>query len=148
MKKYVFSILLLAYSALLVKIIVFKDVPAIRVGRLIFNFGGTETGRSPNFIPFKTIFPYLLGDKGWLIAGINLFGNIGLLVPVGLLIPFVFHKISLKKSLVLAVAAGLILEGMQAILSIGVFDIDDMILNALGVIVGYLIVTRIVRHKA
>jgi glycopeptide antibiotics resistance protein len=115
---------------------VFKDLPTIRVGHLMFNFGGIETGEA-NLIPFKTILPYVLGYKGLLIAGINIVGNIALLVPVGFLVPFVYRSITWRTSLALAVAAGLAIEGMQVLLSVGIFDIDDVILNGLGVLVGY-----------
>ena len=37
----------------------------------------------------------------------------------------------------LAAAAGLAIEGMQVVLRVGIFDIDDVILNALGVMIGY-----------
>ena len=82
-------VFLIAYSALLIKVMVLKEVPLVRVGMLRLNFGGTLEG-SPNFIPFTTIVTYLLGDKGWIIAGINLVGNIIFLVPLGFLLPFVF----------------------------------------------------------
>jgi hypothetical protein len=54
--------------------------PTDQVGSLILNFAGTNAGHGPNFVPFRTILPYLLGFKGWIIAGINLVGNIALLV--------------------------------------------------------------------
>lgn len=144
-KRLVPALLLAAYSALLVKVMVFKDIPTIRLGHLMLNFGGTESGYPPNFVPFKTIYPYLLGDKGWIIAGINLAGNVGLLVPVGFLLPFVFQNLTWKGSLAAAVASGLLIEIAQAILRIGIFDIDDVILNALGVMVGYGIVCVLAR---
>ncbi|MFM7839826.1 MAG: VanZ family protein [Chitinophagaceae bacterium] len=128
--------ILIAYSALLIKIMVLKDVPLIRVGMLRLNFGGTLEG-TPNFIPFKTIGPYLLGDKGWIIAGINLVGNIILLVPVGFLLPFVYRKFNWKIILPLAAATGLIIEGAQVLLHVGIFDIDDVLLNGVGVLVGF-----------
>ena len=43
----------------------------------------------------------------------------------------------MEKTLVLAIAAGLIIEVMQVVLDVGIFDIDDIILNALGVMIGY-----------
>ena len=128
--------ILIAYSTLLIKVMVLKEVPLVRVGMLRLNFGGSLEG-SPNFIPFTTIVPYLLGDKGWIIAGINLVGNIIFLVPVGFLFPFVFSKINWKIILPLAAAAGLIIEGLQVILHVGIFDIDDVLLNGFGVWVGY-----------
>lgn len=129
--------ILIAYSALLIKVMVFKDMPTIRIGQLRFNFGGADGDHPANFIPFNTIVPYLFGDQGLVIAGVNLLGNIALLVPIGLLAPLIFRKMTWKKSLTLSVAAGLIIEIMQAVLRLGIFDIDDIILNALGVMTGY-----------
>lgn len=137
MKKRLFwTVVLIAYCAILVKVMVFKDIPLIRVGSLMLNFSGTHAG-NPNFLPFKTILPYLLGEKGLIIAGINLIGNIILLVPIGFIIPFVYKNITWKKTLALAVASGLAIEGLQVLLHVGIFDIDDVILNGIGVVAGY-----------
>ena len=138
MKKRLISIILfIAYNALLIVVMVFKDIPTIRIGHLMLNFGGTDGDHPANFIPFSTIVPYLLGFKGWIIAGVNLVGNIVLLVPLGLLFPFVYPRITWKKSLFFAIATGLAIETMQAVFQVGVFDIDDVILNALGVMLGF-----------
>ena len=107
----------------------------IRLGVLMLNFGGTHEG-PPNFIPFKTILPYLAGEKGLLIGAINIVGNIILLVPLGLMMPFVVGAVNLKKSLVFAVFSGLFIECMQTLLHVGIFDIDDVILNGLGYLMG------------
>lgn len=131
------TFILIAYCAILIKVMVFKDIPTIRVGSLMLNFAGTNAGHGPNFVPFKTILPYLLGDKGWIIAGINLVGNIALLVPLGVLAPLVYRNLTWKASLALGAAAGLCIEVMQTVLRVGIFDIDDVILNALGVMIGY-----------
>lgn len=131
------TFILIAYSAILIKVMVFKDVPTIKIGQLMLNFGGTQADRPANFLPFKTILPYLLGENGLMIAGINLIGNIALLVPIGFLVPFVSRSITWKKSLALAVAVGLAIEVMQVVLHVGIFDIDDVILNGLGVMIGY-----------
>jgi len=135
-KRITLTIILIAYSAILIRVLVFKDLPLIRIGSLRFKFGGTHTGAA-NLLPFSTILPYLLGKKGWMIAVINLAGNIVLLAPIGFLVPFIYRKMTWKKSLALAVAAGFALEGMQAVFRVGIFDIDDVILNGLGVMIGY-----------
>lgn len=135
-KKILAATLLIVYGIFLVKLLVFKDMPLIRVGVLRLNFGGTHEGPA-NLIPFRTIFPYLLGEKGWIIAGINLVGNIVLLVPIGLLVGFVFRNMTWKKAIWLAIAAGMVIEGMQTLLHVGIFDIDDVILNGLGVLIGF-----------
>jgi glycopeptide antibiotics resistance protein len=129
--------LFIVYTAVLVKVMVLKDIPTIRIGQLMLNFGGTNGGHPPNFIPFKTIVPYLLGYKGWLIAGINLIGNIVLLIPVGLLLPLLFRNIKGKTAFTAGFVFSLLIESLQALLNIGVFDIDDVLLNALGVLMGY-----------
>jgi len=129
------SILLVAYSTILIKIVVFKDLPVIKIGHMMFKMGGTTEGQA-NVVPFKTILLYL-NHGGLIIGGINIFGNIILLVPFGFLLPFVFRKINWKKSLAIAVAVPLVIEIMQTILHVGIFDIDDVILNGVGVMIGY-----------
>jgi glycopeptide antibiotics resistance protein len=135
-KRVLYTTILIAYSALLVKIMVFKDLPLISIGPRRFRFGGAQDGAA-NFLPFKTILFYLLGAKGSVIGFINLVGNIALLVPVGFLFSFVYQNVTWKKSLIVAVTAGFAIEGMQAVLRVGIFDIDDVLLNALGVMLGY-----------
>ena len=144
-KRLLSTLMLILYSAFLIKVMVFKDLPTIKVGHLMFTFGGTQTGEA-NFVPFRTICPYLRGDKGWLIAGLNLVGNIALLVPIGFFFAFVFRNMTWKKSLVLAVAAGLAIEGMQVLFRVGIFDVDDVILNGLGVILGYWAFTMLAKR--
>src|SRR2546423_15287045 len=104
MKKPVIStLILIAYCAILIKVMVFKHITRIRVGSLILNLAGTNAGHGPNYVPFKTIVPYLLGFKAWIIAGVNLGGNIALLIPIGFLVPFVFRNMTWKKSFALGV---------------------------------------------
>lgn len=144
-KRRVFLVLFLIYWAILIKVMVFKDVPTLQLGSLQLNFAGTDGGHPANFIPLKTILPYLLGDKGWIIAGINLAGNIVFLIPLGLLAPFIFSKFSWKKCLALALSSGLAIETVQVLLQVGIFDIDDVILNVLGVMIGYWAI-RVIGH--
>ena len=145
-KRLLSAVILIVYCAILIKVLVFKSVPVIRTGSLMLNFGGTQEGPA-NLLPFKTILPYLLGEKGFIIAGLNIGGNIVLLVPIGFLVPFVYRSMTWKKTLTLALAAGLAIEGTQAVLHVGIFDIDDVILNGLGVIVGYWVFTLLAKME-
>ena len=111
-------------------------MPLIHIGDLMLNFGGTQGGES-NLIPFTTIAAYFDGHKGFLIASINLLGNVILLVPPGFLIPFAFPSLNRTKIIVVAIFSGFAIELLQLILEVGIFDIDDVILNALGVIAGF-----------
>ena len=147
-KRLIPTFFLIAYSAILIRIVVFK-IGVIKIGHLRFKFTDRVIGK-PNFLPFRTILPYLRGEHGWFIAVINLVGNIALFVPIGFLTPFVYLKMTWQKSLMLAVAAGLAIEGIEAVFHIGIFDIDDVILNALGVMIGYWVfamLTKRMRHR-
>lgn len=137
MKKRLLPLLLLiVYSALLVNVMVFKYIPMIRIGPVMLQFGGTHEGAA-NLVPFKTILPYLSGESGFLIAFINIAGNILLLVPFGFIVPFVDTGANWKKVLLIAAGTGLVIESIQALLRVGIFDIDDVILNGLGVMIGW-----------
>jgi glycopeptide antibiotics resistance protein len=130
------AILLIAYSVVLIQCIVFKAIPTIHIGHRIFRFAGTHAGPS-NLIPFKTIGPELSGRGNRLIAMVNLFGNILPFMPVGLLAPLVFPSIRWRKALALGVLTGLTCEGMELVFKVGIFDVDDILLNTLGVVLGY-----------
>ena len=92
-RRLILTFILIIYSAILIKVMVFKEIPLIRIGSLMLNFGGTEVGQA-NFLPFKTILPYLFGEKGLIIAGINLVGNIILLVPIGFLVSLIYRDMT------------------------------------------------------
>jgi glycopeptide antibiotics resistance protein len=139
------TFVLLAYSAALVRLLVFKNV-LIQLGTLRFRFDQEAAGQA-NFLPLKTISSYLLGEHGRLIAIINLIGNIALFVPIGFLVPFVYQKMTWQWSVALGVAASLAIEGMEMVFHTGVFDIDDVMLNAIGVTLGYLAFSISVKRK-
>lgn len=125
-----------AYGLLLLDWMVFRNIPVIHLGHLTFRFGGADSGPA-NFVPFKTILLYLIGRRGFVASFFNLAGNIGLLVPWGFLANFAFGKMAWRSSLALSVATGLAIETLQALLHTGIFDVDDVILNGLGVMIGY-----------
>jgi glycopeptide antibiotics resistance protein len=127
---------LIAYSAILIKFVVFKAIPTIRMGHLRLKFAGPHTGPA-NLVPFKTIVPELLGQGNHLIDMVNLIGNIIPFMPIGLLAPLVFRSISWQKALVLGVVTGLTFEVLEVVFRVGIFDVDDVILNAFGVVGGY-----------
>jgi glycopeptide antibiotics resistance protein len=121
---------------MLVKILVLKDLAMVRVGHMRLNFGGTQEGAA-NLIPFKTILYYLQGHNGFLIACINILGNIIALMPLGFLVPFLFQNMNWNKIILLSLITGLSIELTQLVLHIGIFDIDDVILNGMGIMIGF-----------
>lgn len=96
-----------------------------------------------NFIPFYSVYYYLISRQEPLDVGlVNIFGNILLFIPFGLLLPLAWSRMRSLKSVVLVIAAtSLFFEVMQMVLAIGNFDIDDVLLNILGGMLGYALFT-------
>ena len=91
-----------------------------------------------NLIPFKTILHFLSGTERKAIALQNLLGNFVGFMPLGLLAPLVFEKIrSAKMMLVVSFLTSLGFELIQLVTGLGVFDVDDLILNTAGGVAGY-----------
>ena len=135
-KRCIAACALSAYSAIQCRFVVFKAAPVIHIGHLRLKFNGPHTGPG-NFTPFKTIFPLLNGSTNHLIAMVNLVGNIVPFMPLGFLAPLVYWNMTWRKSLVLAIAVGFAMEGMEVVFRVGIFDVDDIMLNAFGVMIGY-----------
>ena len=91
-----------------------------------------------NFTPFKTIRMYI--DYAYMRNSFeNLVGNILVFVPFGFLLPYVWKKAgSFWVMLLNAVIFVLGIEVFQLFSACGAFDVDDIILNCLGAVWGYL----------
>lgn len=91
----------------------------------------------------------LLGSSMNMKAIINLFGNVVCFVPFGLFIPYIFNRrLSFFRVLFITFLFSLTIEGIQLYFKIGIFDVDDLLLNTLGGIAGYLIykIVSIIRN--
>lgn len=113
----------------------------------MFDFGGRDANGLANLVPLKTILPYLLGKKGLAIAIFELVGNIGILIPFGFLVAIIFRNMTWRQSFIFAFVTGFMIEGTQALLHTGIFDIDDILLNGLGVVIGYWLFTLLQRRQ-
>lgn len=97
-----------------------------------------------NLEPFKEIrlfFDYReqLGMKSFLV---NIFGNILAFAPFGFLLPHLLKRYRRFFSIVfLSIFFSLAIELTQMLTKVGRFDVDDIILNTFGGILGYLIYT-------
>jgi glycopeptide antibiotics resistance protein len=135
-------ILFILYLALLVKVILFKYSMITTLGMI--NYANKmpidyRISRA-NFIPFKTLIHYLGCIKSSGVAKVNILANIVAFAPMGFLMPILLKKLQngINVSIVSFIVS-LLFELTQLILSIGEFDIDDIILNVLGAILGYLL---------
>jgi glycopeptide antibiotics resistance protein len=96
-----------------------------------------------NLYPFKTIFTYIIDydSKNKTPFIINIIGNLIVLIPFGFLLPIAFPKQldRLDKLLFASIIGISLIELLQLVFKLGVFDIDDIILNSVGVLIGFLI---------
>lgn len=92
-----------------------------------------------NLIPFHEIRNYLanMSEGGRIV---NFIGNVIAFLPFGLLLPFlhVQKDRSFWKTAILSFLFSLCLETAQLLASIGIFDVDDLLLNTTGGMLGYI----------
>lgn len=96
--------------------------------------------RFTNFIPFKTIIEYVqrYSDGYWRLSTLNLLGNLALFVPMGMALPCVSKKLNRFWKVTLTVLSMVVaVEILQGILRVGSIDIDDVIFNVSGAMIGY-----------
>lgn len=90
--------------------------------------------RNINLIPFRTMSPYLENITET-YAFKNIIANILVFIPLGF---FVSNKNSKNvfKTLVFCLSVILSIECIQLLFKIGFFDVDDIILNFIGSLIG------------
>lgn len=104
--------------------------------------GDGERVQRFNFCPFYTIGNYLnvffhRRNLRWLCI-LNVGGNLLLFVPWGVFLPMLFGRMRLFYAFLLcSCAAILAAEGCQVIFRLGIFDVDDVILNVTGALLGW-----------
>lgn len=111
---------------------------------LFFRFNiissGGNASRSYNLIPFHTIMGYAGGDisvSRTLVAS-NILGNIAVFIPFGLYLQVLLKNKAFIKSLFIVVITTVSIELIQFVFILGSADIDDVLLNALGGVIGIL----------
>ena len=88
-------------------------------------------------LPFISTILFVQNTTSWESIVINLFGNIIMFIPFGFLGWLNAKYFSLKKLIVDFLSALIIVEALQYLTRLGVFDIDDLALNSLGVWIGF-----------
>lgn len=127
--KEIIYLLAIIYILCLFHVVTFQDI----------NYGES------NFIPFKEIFRYSIGSNKFIK---NVLGNIILFIPFGFLSSYLLKNRKLGVITILTIIASGTIETVQYYIG-RVFDIDDIILNLLGGIIGFLIYIGIdaIRNK-
>ena len=93
--------------------------------------------RNINLIPFRTMSPYLR-DITEPYAFKNIIANILVFIPLGFFISSKNPK-NVFKALIICLGVILSIELIQLFFKIGFFDVDDIILNFIGSLLGVFI---------
>jgi len=134
------KLLFVVYILLVIKVIIFK-YPFEQLYAIAQTWQKDvilEGLGSANFIPFKTIKMYIeYADK--LNSVENLAGNILVFVPFGILFPLTrSDKSGFPDVFANALFFVLGIEVFQLFSAFGAFDVDDIILNCFGALLGYI----------
>ena len=95
-----------------------------------------------NLTPFFEIWRFshyreLVGSHSFLV---NVYGNILAFVPFGFFLPVLFRNIDKGiRPVICGFLFSLMVETIQLVSRVGIFDVDDLILNTAGVLAGFLV---------
>lgn len=126
------------YIALLFLFVIIKFRGSI--SSLIDKVSFTEFGTNYNLVPLRSVGVQLKHvSEGW--ALMNLLGNIVPFVPFGFLLPLYYRKAKpFISTFIIGLLFILFVEGFQFITRLGSFDVDDIILNMVGIILGHVMI--------
>ncbi|WP_046174213.1 VanZ family protein [Domibacillus indicus] len=127
------------YLLLLTKFILFKHIPELNVQQLLDKSELALRWESANLVPFRTIQLFLTPSPLTPFVRIqNLAGNVLLFVPLGFFLPWLFQRCrGFFRTAGAAAAVSCFYEIVQLLFGFGSLDIDDLLLNTAGGMIGY-----------
>ncbi|MGI2326865.1 VanZ family protein [Planococcus sp. YIM B11945] len=105
-------------------------------------FGAEVWKLNTNIIPFLNTYNYLVGSQHYNLDIIlfNTLGNILIFVPLGIFLSFLFSRFrTFSKVMMIGFMVTVSIELLQFFLQLGQFDIDDILLNTIGALLGYFV---------
>ena len=125
-------VLFVLYLVFIVYFLIFAEV---------YGRSGTMEAYHYNLVLFREInrFIQYRQELGAFAVFANLFGNILIFVPYGFLLPMGSKKRSFLTTTWNSFFMSLCVEIFQLITKVGSFDVDDLFLNTLGGILGYIL---------
>ena len=96
-----------------------------------------------NLEPLRTIRLFLRAldrEEYRTLAIVNLFGNVGMFIPLGFFLPALWEGLrKWWRTWLAALGIMTVVELLQMFTLLGTCDVDDLILNVLGAAIGYVI---------
>ncbi len=136
-KELIFLLILIIYIMFMCKILLFKNVPITEV----FDTSRNISRERYNLIPFFTIHLYFFSGyiSNIFISILNVLGNVLIFTPLAIYLQIYKKDKSFKKTISTVFFITLCVEVVQFIFGLGIFDVDDIILNVFGGVVGVFI---------
>lgn len=137
-------VLFVIYVLLLIYFLFFSE----EYGRAV----PVERGYRYNLVPFVEIrrFWKYRDQLGNFAVFSNIFGNVVGFLPWGFILPIIFRRMDRAFLIFLSgFLLSLTVEVIQLISKVGCFDVDDLILNTLGAVLGYVffVICNHIRRK-
>ena len=114
-----------------------------------FLFFSEELGRTYsertyhyNLIPFHEIMRFVKYRHvlGWQAVVLNIWGNIIAFMPFGSFLPIYSNRCrNVWMTVLYSFELSLLVELLQLVFKVGSFDVDDLLLNTIGGLLGYLV---------
>ena len=136
-------IVLIVYMVVLTKLILFKRPMGSILRYFKYEYSWQvvkKNAKQANLTPGTTISLYMNKERRVEYSIENLAGNIVGFIPLGLLVPALFKRLrSVWKMICISLLISLLFELTQLGTALGSFDVDDLLLNAIGGLLGYLL---------
>lgn len=126
------NIVFILYIFCLLRIVLFKRVTLIE----LFKYGINPQNRLLYLKPFAGVVDMFNGVYSFFSVFQNYVGNLVLFIPLGIIINYFSKKTSYKRSLLYGILLSISFEIIQYIFAIGTSDINDVIMNSSGAVLG------------
>ena len=101
-----------------------------------------SSGYRYNLVPLKEIKRFLCNTDtlGWKPVILNVVGNVVAFIPFGYFLPRLFkYRIKFIRAALITFDLSLAIEIIQLLTRVGSLDVDDLFLNTIGGVIGYIL---------
>lgn len=134
---------MIVYMIVLTKLILFKRPMGTILHYFKYQYSWQvvkKNAKQANLTPGATISLYMNKERRVEYSIQNLAGNVIGFIPLGLLVPALFKRLrTVWKMAGISLLVSLLFELTQLATALGSFDVDDLLLNTIGGMFGYLL---------
>lgn len=102
---------------------------------IALRFGRPAARVAPQLVPLRTTLEQWRAGAWPFVY--HVVGNLTWFMPLGLLLPMLRPSARCRQALLAGAGLSLLVEGYQFLFGTGAPDVDDLLLNALGTLLGY-----------